>query len=336
VNQLLYGERDDPYAAMSRLGRKLGETLAPGDVLAAVVESIAQALRVPYVAIEIDDGGPARTLAQHGTRRPVDEETIPLTYRGEIVGELVVATRAPGERFDARDRRLLEDLARQTGIAVNSVRVMEELQRSRQQLVTAREEERRRIRRDLHDGLGPTLAGIALNLDAARRLVEEDPPAAEAALVRLRRETQAAVSDIRRLVYELRPPALDELGLVGALREQAAQLSTNGFLVSVEAPEAVPRLAAATEVAAYRIALEAITNAARHADAQTCSLRVSFDGMLALEVDDDGKGLGPDCRPGVGTKSMQERAEELGGTCTIESTPSRGTHVSARLPLSAT
>lgn len=336
VNRLLYGDRDEPYAAISRLARRLETTLAPDAMLGAVVESIAQALRVPYVAIAIERDGSPQTAASHGVRPPGEPATMSLKYQGETVGALLVAVRAPGETFDARESRLLEDLARQTGVAVHSVRLTNELQRSRERLVTAREEERRRIRRDLHDGLGPTLAAITLNLDSARGLIQADPAAAEALLLRLREEAQAAIADIRRLVYELRPPALDELGLAAALREQAVQLSSqgaNGLAVSVEAPNELPPLAAAVEVAAYRIALEALTNAARHARAQTCTVRIAVDGALELAITDDGKGIAPGARAGVGIGSMQERAAELGGTCTVESAPGGGTAVRASLPL---
>jgi signal transduction histidine kinase len=259
--------------------------------------------------------------------------TIPLTNQSEAVGALVLGARAAGESFDARDRRLLEDLARQSGVAVHAVRLTQELQRSRERLVTAREEERRRIRRDLHDGLGPTLAGIALNLDTARGLIERDPAAGEALVHRLRDEAQSAIADIRRLVYELRPPALDELGLAGAIGEQACRLSSNGLVVSVEGPDELPPLPAAVEVAAYRIALEALTNAARHAGARRCTVSIAVDDALELEVTDDGQGIGAGRRVGVGVRSMQERAAELGGICTIEPAAFAGTSVRARLPL---
>jgi signal transduction histidine kinase len=209
-----------------------------------------------------------------------------------------------------------------------------ELQRSREQLVAAREEERRRLRRDLHDGLGPALAGAALKIEAAENVLETKPGTAADLLQNARSEIQGAVADVRRLVHSLRPPALDELGLVGAVREQAERLSVGDHPhVELEAPDHLEPLPAAVEVAAYGIALEAMTNAARHADARTCLVRIALNGGLQLEITDDGHGLSDDYRPGVGMASMRERAEELGGTCEVTRVDGRGTRVRALLPL---
>ena len=258
---------------------------------------------------------------------------LPLTYGPETVGQLVLAPRGPGESFAKSDLRLLEDLARQIGIAAYAVRLTADLQRSRERLVTAREEERRRLRRDLHDGVGPQLAALTLKLETARRKLAADPDA-DALLSDLGDRTRAAVADIRRAVYDLRPPALDEFGLVPVLRETAAQYGQNGPGIRVEAPENLPPLPAAVEVAVYRIVGEAITNVVRHAEARTCVVRITLDeGALRLEVSDDGVGIGRDRGAGVGLRSMRERAEELGGVCTVEPVPGGGTRVNARLPL---
>ena len=200
--------------------------------------------------------------------------------------------------------------------------------------MTAREEERRRLRRDLHDGLGPTLGSLPLKLDVAGDLLERDPAAARDLLRGLKTQARSAVADIRRLVYELRPPTLDELGLVGAIREAAAQHGTDGLPVSVEAPEKLQPLPAAVEVAAYRIAQEAMTNVVRHAGANRCEVRLGLYGTtLRLAVADDGHGIGADRGSGVGLHSMRERAEELGGSFEVESVPDGGTRIRASLPL---
>ncbi|MDQ3891385.1 MAG: sensor histidine kinase, partial [Actinomycetota bacterium] len=257
------------------------------------------------------------------------------------IGEFILAPRAQGEDFSPADRRLLEDLARQTEVAAYAVRLTDDLQRARERLVSAREEERRRLRRDLHDGLGPQLSGQALTIDAIRSLVKRDPAAAEELLVDLKAQTRGAAADIRHLVYALRPPALDSLGLVGALHKSAAQCERDGSLrVDVAAPEVIPPLPAAVEVACYRIAEEALTNVVRHAEAQTCALSLAIDegGKLRLEVRDDGRGL-PDSRAGeagragVGLTTMRERAAELGGRLVVEALPEGGTCVCAELPL---
>ena len=179
--------------------------------------------------------------------------------------------------------------------------------------------------------LGPTLAGAVFQVDAARDLVGHEPRA-DAVLTELRRTLQDAVAGIRALVYALRPPALDELGLLPALREQANALNGNGFLITVDGPSQLPQLPAAVEVAAYRIAAEALTNAVRHSAAHTCSVRSAVDGDLDIEVTDDGIGYRPE-RVGVGIASMRERAGEIGATLTIGPGPAGGTRVHTRLPL---
>jgi two-component system NarL family sensor kinase len=337
VNRLLYGDRAEPYAAMTRLGQRLETSLAPDAVLPTVVDTVAQALRVPYVAVELrrDDG--FEPAAAHG-QPSEDVLELPLSYRGETVARLLISARARGEGFNAADRRLLGDLARQAGVAAHAVRLTADLQRSRERLVSAREEERRRLRRDLHDGLGPTLASIALGLQLARDEHRRDPEMQDALLGRLTAETQRSIGEIRRLAYELRPPALDELGLVPALREQAAHLTgaADGLVVSMEAPNELPALPAAVEVAVYRITLEALTNVARHAHAHSCAVSLMVDGALELVVVDDGLGLPRDHRAGVGLASMRERAAELGGTCSVERRSAGGTRVRAHLPLART
>src|SRR5215204_4161787 len=235
VDRLMYGERDDPHAVTSRLGRRLEATLAPEAVLPTIAETIAQALKLPYAAILVKEGEGFRSAAAYGSPT-AEPEALPLVYQREEIGRLVIAPRAPGEQFSTGDRRLLEDLARQTEVAVHAVRLTSDLQGSRERLVTTREEERRRLRRDLHDGLGPTLASFALKLDAARKLVRRKPEDAEEMLSRLKDQTQDTVSDVRRLVYDLRPPALDDLGLVAAIRQQA---ESHVFVADIYSGDAV-------------------------------------------------------------------------------------------------
>jgi signal transduction histidine kinase len=333
VNRLLYGERDEPYAVLSRLGRQLEGTLAPDAVLRPIVETVAQALKLPYVAIALKQDGGFAVATAVGSEAD-DPLQLPLHYGGETIGRLILGTRSGEDAFSPSDRRLLEDLARQAGVAVYAVRLTADLQRSRERLVTAREEERRRLRRDLHDGLGPALASVTLMADAARNLLAHDPSAAAALLGDLKVEAQAATAEIRRVVYELRPPALDELGLVPALREQATQYRQGGLHVSVEAPSELPPLPAAVEVAAYRIVQEAITNVVRHAHASTCTVRLEVHDGVCLEIVDDGVGLNG-ARAGVGLTSMRERAEELGGRFAIESLAGSGTRVRATLPVAS-
>jgi len=248
VHRVLYGQRDDPYTVLSRLGQQLEATLAPEAVLPTVVQTVREALRLPYAAIVLEATEPAPLAAAVGVPTP-DLLRLPLVYQGEVLGELRLGRRSGDGDFSPADRRLLQDLARQAGVAVHAVRLAVALQRStarlaaaRERLVTAREEERRRLRRDLHDGLGPRLASLTLRLETARdRLAAQ--PEAEALLADLAERTRATVADVRRLVDALRPPALDDLGLVAALEEQAAQYGvTRGqrVAITVQASEPLP------------------------------------------------------------------------------------------------
>ena len=342
VDRLMYGQRRDPYEALSRLGERLEATLAPDAILPTVVETVAQAMNSRHAAIVLDGEEGPETVAAHGP--PQGEPTaVPLVHGDERLGRLAVSPPSPREGFSPADHRLLRDLARQAGAAIHAVGLTRDLRRSRERLVSAREEERRRLRRDLHDGLGPTLAGLTFGLEAARRMVDERPDAAGELLSRLEGQAQEAVVNVRRVVQGLRPPALDDLGLLPAIRQQAeaygmvegtASLRKPGISLSFEAPEPFPGLPAATEVALYRIAQEALTNVARHAGAASCRVRLrAYEGALELEVSDDGGGIGGEAGAGLGLVSMRERAEELGGTCEVSTPPGGGTRVVARLPM---
>ena len=332
VNRLLYGRRTEPYTALAELGERLESTLAPDAVLPTIVTTVREALRLPYVALRLDDDTPPVAVGE-----PVpDPVTVPLVHHGSPVGTLELGRRSGEAAFSAADRRLLADLARQAGVAVSAVRLTADLQRSRERLVTAREEERRRLRRDLHDGLGAQLAGLTVQTGVLRGLIAGDPAAAAELAGELRGELRSAIADIRRLVHGLRPPALDELGLVGALRRLAETVggSASGPRITVEVPAELPVLPAAVEVAAYRVVQEALTNVVRHAQASACTVRLAVDaGALSVDVADDGRGLAADAVAGVGLSSMRERAAEMGGTCLVDDAPGGGTRVHARLPV---
>lgn len=346
VNRVMYGERDEPYAVLSRLGRRLESTLAIDDLLPTITETIARAMKLPYAALYIHHHNVATRAAEYsattgaGNAAAPVELALPLVAQGEMVGELRLRLRGGERELSAADRRLLGDLTRQAGMAVQATRLTgelrsltEDLQLSRERLVTAREEERRRLRRDLHDGLGPQLASLSLKVDAARNLLRRNPERADAVLESIGDQMQATIADIRRLVYELRPPALDQLGLATALQQYAAQLPGDTTIV-VDASGELPPLPAAVEVAAYRITLEALTNVLRHAAAGHCVVQLCCDDRaLLLAVSDDGQGLPAQAAAGVGLRSMRERAAELGGVCTVERQVGGGTVVRARLPL---
>lgn len=336
VNRLMYGERDEPYQVISRLGQRLETTLAPYAVLPTIVGTIKEALKLSYAAIALPRDEGFKVAAASG-EPPVEPLHLPLSYQGEIVGELLLGSRAPGEEFSAADKRLLNDLAHHAGVAVHGVRVMADLRRSRERLVLAREEERRRLRRDLHDELAPTLAALGLAAATVGELIPTDTAKAVALNAELQTEIRGTVGEVRRLVYDLRPPALDDLGLVGAIRERAGLYGSgnDGLRVTVEAPNDLPPLPAAVEVAAYRIVQEALMNVARHAEAGTCAVRLACPESQVLEVEiiDNGVGLPESPEYGVGLRSMRERATELGGDCQIGRASPTGTRVFARLPL---
>lgn len=333
VNRALYGRRDEPYDVLSHLGQQLEEPAAPEAMLGSIVETVARTLKLPFVAIALPEAEGYEIASEYG-REDAGSITLPLTYRGVSVGQLICSPRSPTEQFTDQEERLLRDIANQAAVAVHALNLSAALQRSREQLVSAREEERRRLRRDLHDGLGPQLASLALKLDAARNQLKNDPKLADSILMQLRWDAQNALADIRRLVYNLRPPVLDELGLISALRASAAsQLSAPGPSIVVEGPESLPALPAAVEVAAYRIAQEAVNNVVRHAHAQRCTVRLHLTDGLELEVLDDGDGIPEAYKPGVGLNSMKERTAELGGQFKFEGVPEGGARVVARFPL---
>jgi len=332
IDRALYGDRRDPVRTVSLVGERLAGTGASG--LPGVLEALCDSLRLPFAAVR---HGPAE-VAAYG-KAPELLHSTGLSYDGIRIGELVVGLRAGQRRLGSQDIAVLDLLAGRLALALHATALSAALQESRVGIVAAREEERRRLRRDLHDGLGPVLTGIAFKADAARNTLPADPVRASELLGQMRADTTAAISDIRRLVYGLRPPALDDLGLIGSLRQQSARMAQrpdgSSVTVRLDAPEDMPPLPAAVEVAAYRIVTEAMTNAARHAGATSIEVRLALpegDG-LRIEVSDDGAGPSASWQAGFGLISMRERAAELGGCCEAGPAPGGGGRVTASLPL---
>ena len=324
VDELIFGSRPNPLDAATDVVGHIGDD----PVLA--LRAIREALVLPYASIVVD-GEPVATSGTAVTYT----RSLPLELGDDSQAELVVGLR-PGDltlsEGDEHVVRLVGPLLAQT---LRANQLASDLQTSREATVTALAEERRRLRRDLHDGLGPRLSGIAFTSDAARNSLRSDPKAADALLATLRTETRNAIDEIRRIVYAMRPPALDELGLVPALRQQAVALRTAGgdpLQVTITAgalPETIP---AAVEVAAYRIVTEALTNAARHSGSDTASVCLQADDeALSFDVTDAGTTAGG-WSAGVGIASMRERAAELGGTLTVD-IGSSGSHIRGVLPL---
>lgn len=332
VDELFYGHRSDPYRALSDLSQRLDAVAAPGAVLQTVVSAVADSLRLPFVAIERPTDG--SVLAQHGEPQSADTQVgrWPLMSQGTSVGTLVAAPRRGESMFDARDRAMLADLARQAGAAVHAESLTADLVASRQRLVEAREEERRKLRRDLHDGLGPLLTSIGLNLDAARAHLAIDDGDPLELLNRAKDASSQAIADLRTVVYSLRPPALDDLGVVGAINAYVHRMADGGTVDIDVASGPLPPLPAAVEVALFRIGVEGVTNVVRHANARTCRVTLhAADGTAVVEVVDDGTS-DEAWTPGVGTISIRERASELGGTLDIGPTE-HGWRIRAAFPL---
>ena len=345
VNKMTFGDRDDPAAVLAQLGQRLEAISQTDAILPAIVETVAKALKLPYVAIALPD---KEVVAETGIHFDAPLQSFSLLYQGEMIGELQVAARSPSEALSEADERVLWQVALQAGTAVHAVRLTHDLQQSRIRIVTTREEERRRLRRDLHDELGPLIASQGLKLAAARELMRDEPELAAQLLDDVLAKNQNTVADVRRLVYNLRPPTLDELGLVGAIREHVQSGEQSGLKVTITVPENLPPLSAAVEAAAYRIVLEAFTNVVRHAGAGRCGIELeigrlgdwetiqahnlSISQSLRIRIEDDGIGLSENGRHGIGLTSMRERAEEVGGLCEIVP-GEKGVRVTAVLPI---
>jgi two-component system, NarL family, sensor kinase len=322
VDRAVYGTRRDPVAAVSAVGQRLA-----GDDLGGVADALRETLRLSYVSIEKPDG----SIASSG--EPTDSlQAWPLTYDAKPVGTLVVGPRRGEHRLSRSDQRVMDLVAAPLAIVLHAQGLTEDLKASRERVIDAAEEERTRLRRELHDSLGPLLTGAALKADSIGLAARHRPERAESLANELAEQLRQSVQAVRRLAYGLRPAALDELGLVGALREEGDRLGQ--IKVIVEAPESLPTLPSSVEVAAYRIAAEALTNVVRHSDAKLASVRLTTDdGTLKMIISDDGTSNGP-WSPGLGLTSIQLRASEVGGACEAGPT-AEGGRVTAILPLGA-
>lgn len=328
INRLMFGRRDEPLTVITELGASLEKMLSPDAALLYLVEITAKMLRLPYVAVERADTSERVTV---GNLRG-EPMSFPLVYQAQVIGSLLAASRSPGEVLNAADQLVLENVAHQASTIVHTARLTHDLHVSRQAILTTREEERRRLRRDLHDGLGPALATLTLQAEAAREWLPTNRDKSDVLLGEIIAGSQSMLADIRRIVYALRPPALDDLGLLSAIHEQARKLSDSDLNIVVDALESLPALPAAVEVATYRIIQEALTNVTRHARARTCKVSLSINGHMDITIEDDGVGIPVPYRAGVGLKSIYERVDELGGSCQIESNPGVGTRIKVSLP----
>ena len=349
VDRLLYGEGGEPLRLLTRVEAELRESPSPRQALRDVVETLGSALKLPGLAVEVVTGDSV-VRESHG-RVDAGAGAVDLVWNGERVGRLLATPRVGAGALSPRDEEVLAALAGPVSAVGYAMRLVADLEVSREHLLTAREEERRRMRRDLHDGVGPQMASVVMRLDTAAAALKRGDLDKAVTLVAAAEETATqAVDDVRRLVHGLRPPALDDLGLVGALRASSLTLaaaeagSHDGGApvrgshpsITVEATGDVDDLPAAVEVAAFRIAQEALTNVVRHARAASARVQLRATGTdLELEVVDDGIGLDDRRAGGLGLSSMRERAAELGGTCIVAPLVTGGTRVLVRLPIRA-
>jgi signal transduction histidine kinase len=325
VDRWMFGHRHDPYAVVSRVGRHVATAAEPVDGLQRLVEALRDALRLPFVAFT---GGDLTVVAGAPTS---GWRAVPSVALGRPVGELRVGLRRTGEAWSDEERSAIADVADRAATLAYAAALVQDVAQSRERIVLAREEERRRLSADLHDGVGPALAGTALELDAlARRAEQAEQPDLAGRARDARDRLRRTVGDVRAVAHGLRPPALEQFGLAAALGELCPREGPVRCRVDVGP---LPRLPAAVEVATYAIVGEAVSNALRHSAAATLVVRVRPEaGQLVVEVVDDGCGI-PLGRRGLGLRTMRERAAELGGRLDLEPGPSGGTAVRARLPL---
>jgi signal transduction histidine kinase len=334
VDRLVWGARDDPLEVVRGVVDHVG-TDSGDELLPALAASLRRELRLDAVAIDVRTPDGWRREAASGSATPY-ERVVELQQRGEVVGRLVVGWEH-GPSLRTRDERVLAELAGPLGLAVGWVRLAAELRRSSVSIVSAREEERRRLRRDLHDGLGPALTGVSLGLRTAVRQLERSQYASTLTptrdlLDRVADEVDALVIEVKRVVRDLRPTALDQLGLIDAVGEFTRTCSDD-LEFHLAMPTAPIELPAAVEVATYRIVTEAVTNVVRHAKAAQCWLSIRTGPNVDIDVVDDGIGVIDGVSSGVGWTAMNERATELGGSVHVTRRDPHGTHIHVRIPV---
>lgn len=337
LSRMVFGSRDDPGEVLSRVADTVGGSSDPAGVLPALAEVVAGVLRLTYVGIRLRLPDGSVELTEHGEPADAPVTVFPLCHQDERIGDLTLSAGRHREPLGPSDQRLIDPLVAQVAVAAHNVLLHRQLHRSLERVVSVREEERRRLRRDIHDGLGPSLAAGALRLEAAQTLVVKAPDQAQTVIEEVIALQRRVIDDMRALVDGLRPPVLDQLGLVAAIRQQLESLGPavqgTSPMVVLTSPHRVA-LPAAVEVAAYRIVSEALTNACHHARATRIDIRLSLHlGRVVIEVEDDGVGLHRSVRTGMGLLSIRERAEEIGGTSRMATTAAGGTLVRAELPL---
>jgi signal transduction histidine kinase len=345
ANRLVYGKQATPYEVLSEFGERLAGSYATEDVLPRLARVVGEGVGAARATVWLRVGSELRpeavwpageampeALALAGDRLPFfgDEVAFEVRHQGEVLGALSVSM-LPGQPITPTGEKLVEDLAAQAGLILRNVRLIEELRESRQRIVAAQDQERRRLERDIHDGAQQQLVALAVRLNLAKTLAAKEAPAVADLIEGIKGETQEALENLRDLARGIYPPLLADKGLAAALESQARKVPVP---VTVE-PNGIGRYSQEAEAAAYFCVLEALQNAAKYAEASSATVRLGHqDGDLVFEVSDDGRGFDPAATPqGSGLQNMADRLEALGGTVEVASAPGQGTTVTGRIPV---
>lgn len=333
INRFLFGLRDDPMTVISQIGEHNQSGNAPDHLMSEIVATIAHLLKLPYVNVELMDGDIPHSAAVYG-HEVKDTVLFPLIYQNKAVGSLIVGTRTPEQPFTNADMRLLETISWQVAALAHILLLNADLQRSREHLVQVADRERQRLQRDLHDGLGTELSAQMLKIGTAKAHIHQNPDRADELLTDVEHKLIGAVGEVRRLIHNLRPPVLDQLGLIKSIELFIEDYRQRDFEITLFTPAQMPRLSPVIEIATYRIIQEAVTNVVKHAQATHCTVQLELNDSLKICVSDNGIGIPTSYTQGVGMGSIQERAEELGGSVHIlQPDNGTGTVIQATLPI---
>ena len=335
ADRIVYRKRATPFEVLTAFSERIGETYSTEDVLPRMVQVLASGTGATSARVLLRIGGELREVArwpEEETSDSGDEYVAPVAHLGEELGALAVRMPA-NDPMDPGKEKLVADLGAQTGLVLRNVRLIEDLRASRQRLVTAQDEERRKLERNIHDGAQQQLVALQVKQRLVEGLVERDPSKAKEMLAQLQAETGAALDDLRDLARGIYPPLLADKGLPAALEAQARR---SAIPVSVD-PDGVGRYAQEIESAVYFCTLEALNNVAKYAGATAVRVTLSHEnGRLSFSVIDDGRGFDPASTGyGTGLRGMADRLEAIGGDLRVESARDRGTTVIGEVPAEA-